>query len=242
MYLVFFMLLALFSCSSTTKFITMDEFISARSDTTAGNYKLFKYINGLTAKDYYTLLKRVKRGDSLDASDFFTLRMAYTKTKEYSPYAETVERQRRIRKYLFSSPDYKKAITIADSTLSSDYVDIKSHFYCTVAYDLLGDSLKAEFHAKIFRNLIGSIFLSGNGKSPKNAFIVICVGEEYSLLEALGLSVDEQALISQDGSYFDLLEVSDKEKKTRKKIYFNIDLPFNEMSRRISHRLSRDSL
>ena len=75
---------------------------------------------------------------------------------------------------------------------------------------------------------MNSIYFSGDGKSEKNAFIIIEVSEEYDLLNWLKLNFAGQSLILKDGYSFDVMKVFDENKETE--LFFNIDLALKRFS------------
>ena len=73
------------SCASRNMPLTVETSVDEKKvgvDTTS-NYHLFEQIDKLRAENYYQELDSIKNGLT---NDFFILRMAYTKTKEFSPY------------------------------------------------------------------------------------------------------------------------------------------------------------
>ena len=79
---IFLSFILLIACSAQKQLIQKNNELSTAEADTSSNYILFNYINSLESKDYFTVLDSLKNGRS---DDFFTLRMAYTKTKDYSP-------------------------------------------------------------------------------------------------------------------------------------------------------------
>ena len=230
---ILLLILGLFiACSSAHKSIPGTEHIEfttvggqkVKADTTS-NYILFDYINLLTGNDYYSLLDSVKNGLS---SDFFTLRMAYTKTKIYNPYDIKFDDFRKKIKLNIEDKNFKEALEIADKILEERYIDIRTHLYCSYIYAQLGDSARSDYHYNIYNGLMNSIYFSGDGKSEKNAFIIIEVSEEYDLLNWLKLNFAGQSLILKDGYSFDVMKVFDENKETE--LFFNIDLALKRFS------------
>jgi len=228
-----FLILGLFiACGSAQKSIHSTENIEfttvggqkVKADTTS-NYILFDYINLLTEDDYYSLLDSVKNGLS---SDFFSLRMAYTKTKIYNPYDIEFDNLRKKIKLNIEEQNFEKALEIANKILDKRYIDIKTHLYCNYIYAQLNDSAKSDYHYNIYNGLMSSIYFSGDGKNEKTAFIVIEVSEEYDLLNWLKLNFSGQSLIIKDGYSFDIMRVFDENRETE--LFFNIDLALKHFS------------
>lgn len=195
-----------------------------KADTTS-NYILFDYINLLNEEDYYSLLDSVKNGLS---SDFFSLRMAYTKTKIYNPYDIEFDDLRKEIKLDIEEENFEEALEIANKILEKRYIDIRTHLFCSYIYKQLNDSAKSDYHYNIYNGFMNSIYFSGDGKNEKTAFIVIEVSEEYDLLNWLKLNFAGQSLILKDGYSFDVMKVFDENRETE--LFFNIDLALKRFS------------
>ncbi len=219
--LLFFVLILLIGCSSSQNVIEDKE-----NDATS-NYILFDYINLLTEGDYYFLLDSVGNGVS---NDFFSLRMAYTKTSLYDPYGEDIENLQKKMVSYTEKKNFQKALAIADDIFKKKYVDIKTHLYCSQIYKKLNDTAKSNYHYNIYSGLLNSIYFSGDGKSVKTAFIAIEVSEEYDLMEWLKLKSNGQNWMIKDGFHFDIIKVSDGDKE--KELFFNVDLPLKKISKK----------
>ena len=221
---IFLLILGLFiACSSTQKNIGSDEYTT--ENDTISNYILFEYIDLLTEDDYYSLLDSIKDGLS---NDFFTLRMAYTKTKIYNPYDVKFDNLRKEIKLSIEEQNFKKALEFADRILKERYIDIRTHLYCSYIYKQLNDSTKLDYHYNIYNGLMNSIYFSGDGENEKTAFIVIEISEEYDLLNWLKLKWGGQSLIIKDGYSFDIVEAIDDNRETE--LFFNIDMALKRFS------------
>ena len=173
-----------------------------------------------TAKDYEDLLAKLKKGDT--NIDFKKLRFAFTETKNYSPYGTRSEDSGNMSKF-YGEKNYKEALKSAEKVLETSYVDINAHFVAALANKETGNNEKFEFHKKVYLGLINSIIDGKDGKSAKSAFEVIYVPEEYALLNYFGLRRGSQALVTENGSKFDILTVTNPENNETLKLYFNID-------------------
>ena len=221
----FFLLNLLFfiACSSALKDIKIKE------EYNLSNYILFDYVNLLSGSDYYPLLDSIKSGES---EDFFTLRMAYTKTKDYNPYNVELDELRKEIEFDIEERNFKRALDLANKILNERYIDIKTHFYCGNIYDKLNDKEKADYHYGIYNGLLSSIYFSGDGKSPETAFIVIEISEEYDLMKWLKSEPTKQYLMLQDGYAFDIFAVfNDDNKETE--LFFNTALALEHLSEEI---------
>ena len=214
--LVFFI-----TCSSSQKSIYDGE-------QGISNYILFDYVNLLSGKDYYPLLDSIKNGQS---DDFFTLRMAYAKTKDYNPYNIQIDELRRSIEFNIEENNFEKALEIADKILNERYIDIRTHLYCGNIYDKLDNEEKSDYHYGIYNGLLSSIYFSGDGKGAKTAFIVIEISEEYDLMRWLEVEHTKQYLMLLDGYSFDIFEVSNDNIETE--LFFNTALALERLSEEI---------
>src|SRR5690606_34167972 len=69
-----------------------------------------------------------------------------------------------------------------------------------------------------------SILASGDGKTPKTAYKVISIPEEYMTLWRLGLVVEEQSLVESDGRQYDAMRVKHRKTGEESVIYFDIQV------------------
>ncbi len=172
---------------------------------------------------YADLSAKLKNGDT--KIDFLALRMAYTETKEYSPYGTGSDETRPMFK-AFGDKKYKDALKLADKILKENYVEMNAHYISSLANDALGDKEKAAFHKAVFLGLINSIIGGKDGKSAKTAYEVISVPEEFVVVNTLGWQRGDQALATEDGHKFDVLTVKNPKTNETVKMYFNIDTVF----------------
>src|SRR5713226_5797972 len=167
-----------------------------------------------SAPSYNELLARAKRGDR--DLDYQALRYAYAGSPGYDPYGGSLRA-------------LKTAMGKATKILEIDYVDIDAHMLADLCFRQLGDTARAEFHRAEARGLMRSILQSGDGKSPENAFVVIAVDEEYSLIGAMGLKVQKQSLVNQDGHAYDRMDVTGADADKAGVLFFNVDRPLSWM-------------
>lgn len=226
-----FSLLLLFAstaCSGSkeTVYDAAQERESALIDSLS-NYPLFDYVESLEAEDYYALLDSVKNGTS---EDFFTLRMAYTKTEEYSPYGIMESTLFLEIQKLIEASEYEEALSMLNGILDENYVKTRAHLYCGYIYEQMEDDENSEFHYDIYQGLMYSIYESGDGLLPETAYIVINTNEEYDFLSWYSLTPAGQSLIHKDGFNFDLMKARDQESGDEQEIYFNVSLAFRQLS------------
>jgi len=231
--LLYIIIIFLFiSCASKKDLVVQNEQIDKSEQDSISNYILFDYINSLTAADYYSKLDSIKKGQTID---FFSLRMAYTKTNDYSPYSTDLSDSLKKSSTLIDSFMYDQALQLLTSIQEHNFVNIISHLYCGYIYKQLGDSIKSDYHYNIYDGLLTSIYESGDGLSPKTAFLVITTKEEYALINWFRLQFNRQSLLTSDGYSFDLMDVTDPESGVDFGIYFNIELAINILKNRFGN-------
>lgn len=199
---------------------------------TVSNYYLFDYINNLDSTDYYTLLDSIKNQTS---QDFFNLRMAYTKTSDYSPDDSRMGDLYDRITALIDSSAFPEAISLADSILEYKYVDELVHLYLGYIYLQTGDTIRSDYHYDCYDGLLNSMDESGDGRSPKTAYIVIETREEYVFLDWYDLEATSQSLVHQDGYPFDLLKAHDPARDKDYDVYFNIRIFYTHLKSSFSN-------
>ena len=181
---------------------------------------------------YETLLERVMKQDP--TVDFKELRLAYTETKQYSPYGGDSE----TRKAMFvalNAEQYDKTLELSEKILASNYLDINAHFGVFAANRKLGHAEKANYHKYVFQSMRKSISDSGDGKTMEAAFVVISTDEEYALFNYLGLRPTDQALVKEKGHSYDKMTVVDPKTNETVVYYFNIDKPFDWLGKTLKN-------
>lgn len=180
--------------------------------------------------DYYTLVAQLKKGDR--SADIKALRMAYTRTPEYRPYGGDDAAREEMYDAL-KSKKQNEAIALAQRLLDRNYADLEAHLICKIAYREKGEYELSEFHQHILKELLASIYDSGDGTSPDTAYVVISPQEEYFILTANGLKTIKSTSISFKNHRYDKLELEHEETNNKSVIYFNIDVPYAWLSRKI---------
>lgn len=175
----------------------------------------------LTAKDYEELLEKLKKGDT--AIDFVKLRLAYTETKEYSPYGGSAERGEMMK--ALNDEKYKNALETAEKMLKTNYVDLHSHFVAAVANRGLKRDKEAAFHTDVLKGLMNAI-TKNDGLTAETAMISIGISEQYFVMSYLGFQRKGKALVRENNSIFDVHTSENPETGETRKFYFNIDKVF----------------
>lgn len=129
-----------------------------------------------------------------DVSFFTKLRMDYAQRKDFNPMWK-LEEEREMVIAASRAKDYKKAFELSERWLAKCPVDADIHGVRAAAATALGDIKSYIHHLYFAYGLMQSVTSSGDGYTPKTAFKVISVSEEYSILREFGAEMTEQALI-----------------------------------------------
>lgn len=183
------------------------------------------------AADYAAMVAKLKGGGV--TVDYRALRDAYAESPGYSPYGGAFDEPRAEMRTAFNASDCTKALVHAQKVLDLLYIDVMSHLLSARCFENAKNQAKTDFHRKVARGLMDSIMASGDGKSPKTAFVVVRIDEEYDVLSTLRYRLTNQSLDSADGHVFDRIEAhgASGEKVT---LYFQIDRPMAWMSRKMA--------
>ncbi|MDO8281697.1 MAG: DUF4919 domain-containing protein [Thermodesulfovibrionia bacterium] len=179
---------------------------------------------------YDSELAKVKACD--ESSDFTKLRLLYSKTAKYNPYASDQKKSEEMYR-AFNEGKFEEAVSYANLILDKNYVDLDAHLLLTFAYQEIGNSERSGFHDFVVNGLLNSILASGDGESPKTAFVVITDKEEYAILQLLELQADEQKLVNEDGHSYDVFKATDLKTGQSSVLYFNVDIPLGWLGKKI---------
>jgi hypothetical protein len=202
----------------------LSMFFGVQAQDTAGDGKQeIKTITEekLTAKDYEDMLAKLKKGDT--NIDFVKFRLAYTETKDYSPYGGSDLRGKMMKG--LGDKNYKDALKAAEEMLKTNYCDLHAHFTAAVSNAELEKEKEAEFHKTVFKGLMDAILVN-DGLTAKTGMISIGISEQYFVMSYLGFKQQMKALTREEGSIFDVHTSYNEETKETRKFYFNIDKVF----------------
>jgi len=178
---------------------------------------------------YETMIEQVKKGDF--SVDFQELRYAYAESPRYRPYLSPTDALAGTMFRAYKAQDFDGAIEAAKKILAINYLDIDAQIVCDLSYRMTSNAVSAETCHEMASNLLRSIFDSGDGKTPETAYQVIAVREEYSVVNAMGLTPTGQHLVTRDDHRFDAIDVDDKNTGEARTIYFNVDRPMRWLDR-----------
>jgi len=182
-----------------------------------------------SAKTYAELVAQAESGDA--ATDYTALRMGYAGSDGYDPYGAATRGGYDAIWPAFQKKDCGTVIRLSDEMLKADYTLATIHVLKGDCLRSKGDVAGADREEAIGRGLADSLRASGDGKSPKTAFVVISMSEERFLLVALGLREEKQSLINDGGHVFDLIEGTNEKADGPTSAFFNVDALFAGMAR-----------
>ena len=178
---------------------------------------------------YSDLVEQAKRDAA--AVDLKALRYAYADGENYNPY-DTVEEtlQGIMIKAFTEKNDCASAQKLAQEILEKNYVNIDAHMMLDLCFQQLEQPQQAKHHELMVHGLINSIIVTGDGKTPQTAFVVISIPEERSVLSMFGVKAVRQALIDVENHKIDRITVATKSGGSED-IFFNVDRPLAWLAR-----------
>lgn len=172
------------------------------------------------ASNYDQLVTKLKGGDT--NIDFKLLRFSFAEKTPPEGRVADVKLQTQMAT-LLNEKKFKDVVKIAEGIHKNNFVDMNSHIMAAMAYQGMSDAKKAKFHESVYLGLVNSVLKDSDGNTPKTAYHVISVAEEYVLLNALELKRGTQAVETVDGSTYHVLTATDPATNQPVKLYFNID-------------------
>ena len=169
--------------------------------------------------EYRTLSKRVAAGDT--TADFTRLRKLYATLP--SSDKEPVVAPESLFAHARRAADPRAARAAIDSVLAMHFGNVRAHEVAERVYRARGDSVDAAREAALVRQFAASIMRGRDGLTVASAFVVYGIPEEYTVLRAMGVKMQTQALISCDGLMCDVL--TGTEEKTGKSVSYYFQLP-----------------
>jgi len=186
---------------------------------------------------------RSPNADWNEKTDYTALRMKCASAPDYNAYAYQVV-EKMLIKNAMEEWDKKdgnaaKALGMLMDAAKSCPLSIEINRRIADGCAVLSGSIKnpedkkalqeIETHYRtISEGLLKSIVASGDGKSPKTAYKVISIPEEYMTLWYLGLEPEGQSVGKSDGVTCDILSVKDRKTGKKSDVYFDITLFYDK--------------
>ncbi len=128
--------------------------------------------------------------------------------------------------------EYQNALEKSLQEINRDPASVEAYYLASLSHYYLGDTLQSRFYNDRFVDMLSVPFLSGEGSSLDEPFIVSTVRHEYLIMGELGMNVKMQELIHHNGVPIDVLTAED-EKGEEHKFYFDVTLSFRAMKREL---------
>ncbi len=122
------------------------------------------------------------------------MRMAYAARPDFDGFWN-LEPEREAVMAAIQSKDFPKATALAKTWLEKFPIDAEIHYLRAHFLKKAGDIAGSMYHFHCFYGLMRSITSSGDGKTPKTAWKVISVSEEYALLNENDAELIDQSLV-----------------------------------------------
>lgn len=208
-----------------------------KKDFKQPNYKTIEKNIGKKKSDFYypKLFKRFINADTtLTLSEKRHIYYGYSFQDNYSPYGFNIYKDSVFAVFdsdTLLQADYLTIALFCDSALFLNPFDLKMMNYQLYAFKNVNDTIAFD-QLLIKRNMVvDAILSSGNGLTKEDAFYVIYISNEYSILNLLGFEFGGmQSLIE----HYDYLTISDNEYGIEG-FYFDISPSLNSMSKMFKH-------
>jgi hypothetical protein len=175
-------------------------------------------------RTYEDLLATARRNPR-DA-DFTELRLAYARSSQYDPYLFVKDAAEAFAKVTLARQvdDVAGLIKALNALLDLRFLEVEAHGLAMSAYERVGDHSTAAYHRNVVDGCMSSIFQSGDGQGFESAFQVITAGEEWAVLQALGLGATWRRLVKHRERCYEIFSCPKGETGERGEIYFDIDV------------------
>ena len=208
------------------KFVKPD-FKTIEKETTDKNSKYY----------YPVLLYRYKGNDtalSLPDMKMFYFGSFFKATDTARSYFDKMNFNDSIRairsKYTIDDDDRRTLIRYYEANYEANPTDLETLNMLYSLYSHLHDRRAADYEQKL-STIFDVISETGDGLSPKTAFYIVTVDDEYAILGMLGYkSTHNQSLLDMK---YDLLEVAENDNQV-KGLYFNVEQMMKMMEQAIN--------
>ena len=185
----------------------------------AGFAQIATAADGPAEARYQALLAKAKTGKQ--QVDWQALRFAYADQPSVNVVDDGLNEIRKKMLQARVNHDFADLLTQANLILDKDWVDGQAHLMASIALGEQGLPEESKREQAIGVALLKSI-QTGDGRSPKTAFTVISVREEYELMAARQRHSTRQSLVSDSGHMYDVLDTVGQGGDTMS-FYFLID-------------------
>ena len=182
--------------------------------------------------DFEQIKSLMMAGESLSIDQYLYFYVKQKDQPDYGPYYSGV---RKTLSDQYNKEEYEKMAEMAPTLYDESPVNIDALYKVSIAFYELKQIEDLHRYYKTYLGLVQSILTLGDGLSAEEALMVMSTSDEYSILGYLGEQNLMQSLIHDNGHSYDALTVKkgDEEDESDEDVsyYFNIDLPFNSLSK-----------
>ncbi|KFZ36639.1 hypothetical protein HR45_15190 [Shewanella mangrovi] len=130
---------------------------------------------------------------------------------------------------LADAGDWQQLATIGEQWLQQCPIDIRIHYMTSMAIEQIGAQDSSDDHYRWFDGLMESLVSSGDGTSPKTAYVTISVQEEYDAMYFFQVRPTAQRLFGEP--LCDEIQVVDSN-GDKMVLYFNPAAHFSRLAKK----------
>lgn len=198
--------------------------------------------SNVSSKDaeYLALVDKANAGDG-KAVDWTQLRNAYVLTSFYDPYggAQAIWYSlQRAGMVVVASPT-EENVRAYQTLLNKHFAHYRAHLQAIDLWNKTKTSaVNKSLHENAFREILRSIRLTGDGKTPETAFRVIDPAEESMILKTFHYRLTGQEFRQNNGQFWDVLKYINPQvmgpdgKPAQQEMFFNVNVILQASSNR----------
>ena len=182
--------------------------------------------------EYLALVDKANAGDS-KVIDWAQLRSLYVQTSFYDPYggAQAIWYSlQRAGMVVVASPT-EENVRAYRTLLNKHFAHYRAHLQAIDLWNKTKTSaVNKSLHENAFREILRSIRLTGDGKSPETAFRVIDPAEESMILKTFHYRLVGQEFRQNNGQFWDVLKYINPQvmgadgKPAQQEMFFNVNV------------------
>lgn len=198
--------------------------------------------SSVSSKDaeYLALVDKAQKSDS-KVVDWSQLRNAYVQTSFYDPYggAQAIWYSlQRAGMVVVASPT-EENVRAYQTLLNKHFAHYRAHLQAIDLWNKTKTSaVNKSLHENAFREILRSIRLTGDGKTPETAFRVIDPAEESMILKTFHYRLTGQEFRQNNGQFWDVLKYINPQvmgpdgKPAQQEMFFNVNVILQASSNR----------
>jgi len=175
---------------------------------------------------------------SLGFDEYFMFYYGFSNQDSYTPYSMGQAVKALQLDSLFNAGKQKEVATLCEELLKENIFELEVYFYAASAFYDLNDFKKYEEYVFKGNMFMRSILATGDGETKENAWVVICVSDEYDILKYLDLRSKGQSLYHENEHSYDGLTIYDGDENEENDVskYFNIEKSFNHLGKSLNEK------